>query len=117
MSEHEKHHHGHGQGGEGHGGEGPEHPHHGHGGECCRGEHGEHHRHGGWYLGGHGGQRHHGGECCRGGEGRGWGPGAPFVRRFITREEQVAWLEEYLKQLQAEAKGVEERIAELRAGG
>ena len=35
-------------------------------------------------------------------------------RRFPTREETIGRLEEYLKQLQAEAKGVEERIAELK---
>lgn len=38
-----------------------------------------------------------------------------FGRRFFTREERIAWLEEYLKALQAEAKAVEERIAELKA--
>jgi hypothetical protein len=37
-------------------------------------------------------------------------------RRFISKEEVIAGLEEYLKQLQAEAKGVEERIAELKKG-
>ena len=38
-------------------------------------------------------------------------------RRFPTREETIAQLEEYLKNLQAEAKGLEERIAELRKTG
>jgi hypothetical protein len=37
-----------------------------------------------------------------------------FHRRFISQEEMGAQLEEYLKQLRAEAKGVEERIAELK---
>ncbi len=37
-------------------------------------------------------------------------------RRFLTREEVIAQLEEYLKQLQLEAKGVEEHIAELKKG-
>ena len=101
MRKHDEHQHCH-SGDEGHWGEHPEHPHHRHGGECC---------------GGHGGHRRHDGECCHGGEGRGWGPGAPFRRHFPTREEQIAWLEEYLKELQAEAKGVEERIAELKASG
>lgn len=68
---------------------------------------------------------HHGGghcRCCCGcgyhHEGMhyqrgGFGPG--FVqRRFISREEVIANLQEYLKQLQAEAKGVEERITELK---
>lgn len=99
MRKHDEHDRCHGHGGEGHWGKGPQHPHHGHGGheghECC---------------GGHGGHRRHDGECCRGGE------GMPFRRRFPTREEQIAWLEEYLKELQAEAKGVEERLAELKAG-
>jgi len=35
-------------------------------------------------------------------------------RRFPTREEIIGELEEYLKQLKAEAKGVEEHLAELR---
>jgi len=34
--------------------------------------------------------------------------------RFPAREESIALLDEYLKQLQAEVKGVEERLAELR---
>jgi len=46
-----------------------------------------------------------------------WGPGFPFGRRFPTREERIAWLEEYLKELQAEVKAVEERIAEMKAAG
>ena len=37
-------------------------------------------------------------------------------RRFLTKEEVIAQLEEYLKQLQLEAKGVEEHIAELKKG-
>lgn len=44
-----------------------------------------------------------------------------FRRRFITQEERkaqrLAWLEDYLKELQAEAKGVEERIAEIKKEG
>ncbi len=49
----------------------------------------------------HGGERHH-----RHGE---------FMqRRFISKEEIIAKLQEYLKQLQAEAKGVEERIDGLK---
>lgn len=47
------------------------------------------------------------------------GPGdkAPgmFRRRFISREERIAWLEQYLRELQNEAKAVEERIADLKA--
>ena len=51
---------------------------------------------------------HHGG-CCH-------GPGH-LMRRFPTREEITAELEEYLKQLQAEVKGVEEHIAEFQKSG
>ena len=36
------------------------------------------------------------------------------VRRFFTREEIIAELEEYLTELRAEVKGVEERLAELK---
>ena len=48
-----------------------------------------------------------------GGFGMGMGMG---FRRFISRDEIISRLEEYLKNLQAEAKGVEERIAELKKG-
>lgn len=44
--------------------------------------------------------------------GRGFGPG--FGRRFISKGEVIARLEEYLSQLKAEATGVEEHIAELK---
>lgn len=77
--------------------------------EPSYGHHGEHHggRHGDCGCGYHG---HHAsreqwrrhGDCGCG------------LRRFPTREEIIGGLEEYLKQLQAEAKGVEERIVELR---
>jgi hypothetical protein len=40
-----------------------------------------------------------------------------FQRHFISREEIIAKLEEYLKQLQAEAKGIEESIAEMKKEG
>lgn len=45
--------------------------------------------------------------CCHPGEG---------FRKFHSREEQISRLEEYLKALQAEVKGVEESIAELKKG-
>jgi hypothetical protein len=38
-------------------------------------------------------------------------------RRFVSREEVINNLEEYLKDLQAEAKGVEEHIVELKEKG
>ena len=93
-----------------------EHPgHHGHSEESCRGEHPGYH-HGGDYCGGHG-EHHryhrHGGECrcgCGASE-----PGLGFRRRFQTQEEEISRLEEYLRELQAEARAVEERIAKLRA--
>lgn len=53
-------------------------------------------------MGGHTGMRH-------------TGPG--FGRHFLSRDEIIARLEEYQKQLQAEAKGVEEHIAELKKKG
>ena len=73
-----------------------------HGGDCGCGGH-EHH---GMYREWH----HHGGCSCGCHHHEGMG----FRRRFIPREEIIARLEEYLKQLHAEAKGVEERIAELK---
>lgn len=61
------------------------------------GHHAGHHSH--W------GMMHHPRGCCHPGQG---------LRRFPTREEVIARMEEYLKQLQAEAKGVEEHLAELK---
>jgi hypothetical protein len=34
-------------------------------------------------------------------------------RRYWNRDEKIAWLEQYLLDLQNEAKAVEERLAEL----
>jgi len=47
-----------------------------------------------------------------------WGCYTPDCppRHFPTREETIRQLEEYLKHLQAEAKAVEERIAEFKKG-
>ena len=95
------------------------HHHHGHHGECgCReGRHGAHHegcecdchREQGCECGCHEGR--HTGECdCHAG-----GTEIHFRRRFVTRAERFEELETYLKDLQAEAKGVEERLAELKA--
>ena len=66
--------------------------HHGWGGGascCCGGGHWQH------------------GSCCG-------GHPSGFHRRFSTREEEAAALEDYLKELEAEAKGVRERLAEMR---
>ena len=81
--------------------------------EDCGRQHHNHHdmreqRHHRWNCGcGHHGMRehrlHHG--CSHSDYG---------YRHFLTREEVIAQLEEYLHNLQAEAKGVEEHIAELR---
>jgi len=82
---------------------------------CERGTHHGHTGCGCWegHFGppmGHG--EHHGGYgCCHTGN----GPGTHFQRRFPTREERIRRLEEYLKDLQAEAKAVEERLAEMKA--
>jgi len=46
--------------------------------------------------------------CC------GWGGRMGFHRQFVSGQDKISRLEEYLKQVQAEAKGVEERIAELK---
>lgn len=83
---------------------------------CCRG--GGHPQHGC----GCGGHRHHGwggaSHCCCGGghPQHGCGCGGPFgfQRRFSTREEDAAGLEQYLKELEAEATGVRERLTALK---
>ena len=103
MCEHEEHHRHH-DGGEGceeqHGPHGEHHRPHHRGEQCCGG-HGEHH----WHHG-PGGEGRHGCDAS--------GPGPAFRRRFQTREEKIARLEEYLKDLLAEARAVEERLAELK---
>ncbi|MBC8448078.1 MAG: DUF5320 domain-containing protein [Chloroflexi bacterium] len=58
----------------------------------------------------HGHHGHGGGCCCS----SAWGPGFYLGWRFPGREEYVAWLEEYLKALQAEVEAVQKRIAELK---
>ncbi len=40
-----------------------------------------------------------------------------FERRYATRAERITQLEVYLKDLQTEAKAVEEQIAEMKAVG
>ena len=67
---------------------------------CETSHHGRGHHHCGC------GQGHHGGSC-------GCGCGGGFGRRFLTKEEKVAGLQEYLENLQKEAQAVEERIAAL----
>lgn len=60
-------------------------------------------------------QAHHYGHvgCCGGGS-PGSGHGMQFSRRFATSEERITRLAGYLKDLQAEAQAVEERLAELK---
>ncbi|MGB5932541.1 MAG: hypothetical protein WBH57_05700 [Anaerolineae bacterium] len=65
---------------------------------CC----GHESHHGGWQRG-----HHHGGFCACSGPFRS-GP------RFWTKEEKIAWLEQYFRGLQEEAKAVEERIVALK---
>ena len=96
-----------------------EHPgHHGHieGRTMCH-EHPGHHGHaeGRTMCHEHPGHHGHAGGCCC--EGRGWGPDFPFRRRFPTRAERIARLEEYLQELQAEVQAVQERLAEMKAAG
>jgi hypothetical protein len=72
-----------------------------------------HHDYQGW------GTHQHGGSCfCGCHHGGGMHHGSHFGlfrhRRFISKEEIITHLEEYLKQLKAEALGVEEHIAELK---
>lgn len=64
-------------------------------GHCCG--HSPHH--------GHGVAGQSAGCCCHSGQG---------FRRFPNKEERLSILEEYLKALKAETKGVEEHIAELK---
>lgn len=90
-----------------------QHGHHSGHDDCCSGEK-QHHTHGEVQHHGHGG-------CCEGhgpwqdryggGDDCGCGHDRHFRRRFETREERVARLEEYLHALKAEAKAVEEQIA------
>ena len=81
---------------------------------CCGGRgqhgsaHGRHHGHNAECGCGSAHGRHHGrGSDC------GCGAITRFGACFATRDEKVAWLEQYLQDLQAEAKAVEERLAVL----
>jgi len=50
-------------------------------------------------------------------EGCGCGHHGHPPRHFPTKEEIIQDMVDYLKQLQAEVKGVEERLAEMKKGG
>ena len=58
------------------------------------------------YGGGHRGC-HHNGSCACGGH-------ADIGPCFWTKKEKIAWLEEYLEDLQAEVKSIKERITALK---
>ncbi len=90
--------------------------------DCHRHRHGRHHRecdcechehacecerHGSGHHGHHDGGCDCGEHACE--------CGGKFERRFATRAERIAQLEEYLKDLKAEIQAVEERLAELKA--
>ena len=78
----------------------------------------EHERHHEEFHGTHG--QGHGCGCGWGGHpghGMRHGPHPGWHRRFFTREERIAHLQEYLEALRTEAKAVEEAIAELKAAG
>ena len=65
---------------------------------CCCGT-GQHHGH--WQG------KHHAGGCeC--------GEGFRFGRCLATKEEKIAWFEQYLQELQEQTKAVEEHIAALK---
>jgi len=90
---------------------------HGHGGRPGIGHGADWGHRGCWGWGG----MHHSGHChCGCHYGGGMHHGSHFGsfghRRFTSKEEVIAHLEEYLKQLKAEATGVEEHIAELKKG-
>ena len=50
---------------------------------------------------------HHSGSCASGGH-------TKIELCFGSKKEKIAWLEEYLEDLQAEAKSIQERIAALK---
>jgi len=45
------------------------------------------------------------------------GSGQHLHRIFVTKEERITWLKGYLKDIQTEAKAVEEHIAEMKETG
>ena len=80
---------------------------------------GERHGHDGHHAGPHGGccDEHSEGDqsCGCSDEAASAGPGRLFQRRCATYKERLSRLEAYLEALHNEAKGVEERISEIRA--
>ena len=90
---------------------------------CCCGEghtqHSSGHGHGsGCHCGCHHGWGSGSGCCCGGGnfhDGCSGEHPLRFQRRFRSRDDEVTDLEQYLKDLEAEANGVRERLAEIRS--
>ena len=77
--------------------------------ECgCHGHQGHHGHHGHQGHHGHDTESHHGrgGCCCH--------SGGHFGRHYYSKEEMISRLENYLEQLRAEAKGVEEHLEQLK---
>ena len=69
--------------------------------------HGSHHGDSGCCCGRQEGHGHHGGECCG-------SFGGGYRRRFMTRAERIAGLEEYQAELTKELEAVAETIQELK---
>jgi hypothetical protein len=65
---------------------------------CC----GSENHHGGGHRG-----RHHSGSCACDGH-------ADIGPCFWTKKEKIAWLEEYLEDVQAEVKSIKKRITALK---
>ncbi len=92
-----------------------EHQHHGHGPFECR-HGGPYHEGVGWgWEGGH--EHHHHGACRHGWPFYGAEQPSGFRRRFRSRSEVIGELEAYLKELEAEAQGVREKLERLRSMG
>ncbi len=69
---------------------------------CC----GTKYHHKNCHCGSHGSKHHHTSSCACGGS-------AHFQRRFLTKEERIARLEQYRDRLQKETQAVDEQIAAL----
>lgn len=82
--------------------------------QCGCGQHGYREGAGMGYSSRKWGGHHNGCYCCHPGGGMYHGHGGMIKRHFTSKEEIVAKLEEYLKQLQSEVRGVEEHLAELK---
>ena len=69
-----------------------------------------------WHKHPHRGHHRPHGGVRRGERGEGRPSRAAFRRRFFSREERIAGLQQYLNDLRAEAQAVEEKLARLTAG-